>query len=74
MRPVQNTNQIAVIASQAPGALGYITTAHDIPERGKLKVLESEVKLPLALYLAFRKDASEQVKKVVAAAAAVATN
>ena len=73
MRPVQNTNQIAVIAAQAPGALGYITTAHDIPERSKLKVVESEVKLPLALYLAFRKDASEQVKKVVAAAAAVAT-
>jgi phosphate transport system substrate-binding protein len=73
MRPVQNTNQIAVIASQAPGALGYITTAHDIPERAKLKVVESEVKLPLALYLAFRKDAPEQVKKVVAAAAAVAT-
>jgi phosphate transport system substrate-binding protein len=73
MRPVQNTNQIAVIAAQAPGALGYITTAHDIPERSKLKVIESEVKLPLALYLAFRKDASEQVKKVIAAAAAVAT-
>jgi phosphate transport system substrate-binding protein len=73
MRPVQNTNQIAVIASQAPGALGYITTAHDILERSKLKVVESEVKLPLALYLAFRKDTSEQVKKVVAAAAAVAT-
>jgi phosphate transport system substrate-binding protein len=73
MRPVQNTNQIAVIAAQAPGALGYITTAHDIPERSKLKVIESEVKLPLALYLAFRKDASEQVKKVIAAAAAIAT-
>ena len=29
------------------------------------------MKLPLALYLAFRKDASEQVKKVVEAAAAV---
>jgi phosphate transport system substrate-binding protein len=73
MRPVQNTNQIATIAAQAPGALGYITSAHDIPERSKLKVVESEVKLPLALYLAFRKDAPEQVRKVVAAAAAVAT-
>ena len=73
MRPVQNTNQIATIAMQAPGALGYITTAHDIPERSKLKVVESEVKLPLALYLAFRKDASDEVRKVVAAAAAVAT-
>jgi len=73
LRPVQNTNQIATIVTQAPGALGYITSAHDIPERSKLKVVESDVKLPLALYLAFRKDASEQVKKVVAAAAAVAT-
>jgi hypothetical protein len=35
--------------------------------------MESEVKLPLALYLAIRKDASDQVKKVVEAAASVAT-
>ena len=71
MRPVQNTNQTAVIVAQAPGALSYITTAHDLPERSKLKVVESEVKLPLALYLAFRKDAAEPVKKVVDAASAV---
>jgi phosphate transport system substrate-binding protein len=70
MRPVQNTNQTAVIVAQAPGALSYITTAHDLPERGKLKVVESEVKLPLALYLAFRKDAPDEVKKVVEAASA----
>jgi hypothetical protein len=70
MRPVQNTNQTAVIVAQAPGALSYITTAHDLPERSKLKVIESEVKLPLALYLAFRKDAPDQVKKVVDAASA----
>ena len=68
MRPVQNTNQTAVIVAQAPGALSYITTAHDLPERSKLKVVDSEVKLPLALYLAFRKDASDEVKKVVEAA------
>jgi phosphate transport system substrate-binding protein len=71
MRVVQNTNQTAVIVAQAPGALSYITTAHDLPERSKLKVAESEVKLPLALYLAFRKDASDQVKKVVEAASTV---
>jgi phosphate transport system substrate-binding protein len=71
MRPVQNTNQTAVIVAQAPGALSYITTAHDLPERSKLKVVESEVKLPLALYLAFRKDAAEPVKKVVDAASSV---
>jgi phosphate transport system substrate-binding protein len=73
MRVVQNTNQTAVIVAQAPGALSYITTAHDLPERSKLQVAESEVKLPLALYLAFRKDAPEQVTKVVEAASAVAT-
>lgn len=71
LRVVQNTNQTAVIVVQAPGALSYITTAHDLPERSKLKVVESEVKLPLALYLAFRKDASNEVKKVIDAAAAI---
>jgi phosphate transport system substrate-binding protein len=73
LRVVQNTNQTAIIVAQAPGALSYITTAHDLPERGKLKVVDSEVKLPIALYLAFRKDASDEVKKVVDAAASVAT-
>jgi phosphate transport system substrate-binding protein len=73
LRVVQNTNQTALIVAQAPGALSYITTAHDIPERGKLKVVDSEVKLPLALYLAYRKNASPEVKKVVEAAASVAT-
>src|SRR5262249_48683039 len=72
LRVVQNTNQTAAIVVQAPGALSYITTAHDLPERSKLKVVDSEVKVPLALYLAFRKDASEEVKKVVDAAASVA--
>lgn len=73
LRIVQNTNQTAVIVMQAPGALSYITTAHDLPERSKLKVVDSEVKLPVALYLAFRKDAPADVKKVVDAAASVAT-
>ena len=73
LRVVQNTNQVAVIVAQAPSALGYISTAHDIPERDKLQVVTSEVKLPLALYLAYRKNASEEVMKVVKAAASVAT-
>jgi phosphate transport system substrate-binding protein len=73
IRVVQNTNQTALIVTQAPGALSYITTAHDLPERSKLKVVDSDVKLPLALYLAYRKDAPEAVKKVVGAAASVAT-
>ncbi|HKA80111.1 MAG TPA: substrate-binding domain-containing protein [Xanthobacteraceae bacterium] len=72
LRVVQNTNQTAVIVAQAPGALSYITTAHDLPERSKLKVVDSEVKLPVALYLAFRKDAPDEVKKVVEAATSVA--
>src|SRR5215510_12965146 len=69
LRVVQNTNQTALIVTQAPGALSYISTAHDLPERSRLKVVDSEVKLPLALYLAFRKDASDEVKKVIEAAA-----
>jgi phosphate transport system substrate-binding protein len=73
LRVVQNTNQVAIIVAQAPSAFGYISTAHDIPERDKLKVIESDVKLPLALYLAYRKNASEEVMKVVKAAASVAT-
>lgn len=69
MRVVQNTNQTATIVMQVPGAISYLSTAHDLPERGKLKVVESEVKLPMQLFLAFRKDATEEVKKVVDAAA-----
>jgi hypothetical protein len=57
--------------AQAPGALSYITTAHDLPERSKLKVVESELKLPLALYLAFRKGAPVEVKKVVEVTASI---
>jgi phosphate transport system substrate-binding protein len=72
LRAVQNTNQTAIVVMQAPGALSYISTAHELPERNRLKVLESEVRLPLALYLAFRKDAPIEVKKVVQAAAAIA--
>lgn len=72
VRVVQNTNQTAVIVAQAPGALSYISTAHDVPERGKLKVVDSDVKLPLALYLASRRDAPAQIKKVVEVTASIA--
>jgi ABC-type phosphate transport system substrate-binding protein len=71
LRVVQNTNQTPIIVAQAPGALGNISTAHDIPDRSKFKVVMSEVKLPLQLFLAFRKDAPEEVKRVVEAAAMV---
>ena len=69
LRAVQNTNQIPIIVVQAPGALGNISTAHDVPERGEFKVVETPLKLPLHLYLVIRKDAPEQVKRVVDAAA-----
>lgn len=71
LRIVQNTNQTAIVVAQAPGAISYITTAHDLPIRDKLSVVSSELRLPLQLYLAFRKDAPEQVKRVIDAAASV---
>jgi hypothetical protein len=71
LRVVQNTKQTAIIVAQAPGALSNISTAHDVPERGKFKVVETDLKLALQLYLAFRKDAPEPVKKVVDAAVSV---
>jgi phosphate transport system substrate-binding protein len=74
MRFVQNTNQTAVIVAQAPGAFSYITTAHDIPERSRLKVVETEVKIPLKLYLAYKKSAPDSVRKAVEATASAAQN
>jgi hypothetical protein len=69
LRIVQNTDQIAIIVVQAPGALGNISTAHDVPERSKFKVEETQLRLPLHLYLAIRKDAPKQ--RVVDAAASL---
>jgi phosphate transport system substrate-binding protein len=71
LRVVQNTNQTAIIVAQAPGALSNISTAHDVPERSKFKVVEADLKLALHLYLAFRKDAPEPVKRVIDAAVSV---
>jgi phosphate transport system substrate-binding protein len=71
LRAVQNTNQTAIIVAQAPGAISYITTAHGMEIRGKLSVVNSDLKLPLQLHLAFRKDAPEHVKRVVEAAASI---
>jgi hypothetical protein len=71
LRIVQNTNQTPVIVMQAPGALGNISSAHDVPERGKFKVVETPLNLPLHLYLAIRKDAPEHVKRVVDTAASL---
>jgi len=71
LRVVQNANQTAIIVAQAPGAISYISTAHDLPIRSKLSVIASELKLALQLHLAFRKDASEEVKRVIDAARSV---
>jgi phosphate transport system substrate-binding protein len=68
-RVIQNTNQSVIIAAQAPGALGNISTAHDAPERGRIKVIETELKQSLPLYLAYRKDAPAEVKRVIDAVA-----
>jgi len=70
MRIVQNTNQTALIVAQAPGALSNISTAHDVPERSRFKVLETDVAIPLRLYLAIRKDASAEIVRALEAAAA----
>jgi phosphate transport system substrate-binding protein len=72
LRPVQNTNQTAIIVAQAPGAISYISTAHDLPIRDKLSFVDTELKLPLELHLAFRKDAPEEVKRVIDAVISVA--
>jgi ABC-type phosphate transport system substrate-binding protein len=69
LRIVQNTNQTALIVAQAPGAISYITTAHDLAIRDKLKVAQSDLQVPLELHLALRKDASDDVRRVVEAAA-----
>jgi phosphate transport system substrate-binding protein len=71
MRVVQNANQTAIIVAQAPGAISYLSTAHDLPIRSKLKFIDAKLRLPLALHLAIRKDAPPHVKKVVDAAASI---
>jgi hypothetical protein len=38
-----------------------------VPEREKLKVLETDLKLPLRLYLAYRRDARDEVMRVIEA-------
>jgi hypothetical protein len=55
--------------AQAPGALANISTAHDVPERNRLRVIETDVRIPLHLYVAIRKDAREEVKRVLEATA-----
>jgi phosphate transport system substrate-binding protein len=71
LRTVQNANQTAVIVAQAPGAISYITTAHDLPIRDKLSFVKAELQLPLQLYVAYRKDAPEHVLRVIEAAALI---
>jgi phosphate transport system substrate-binding protein len=71
MRKVQNANQNATIVAQAQGALSYISSVHSADDLAKVKIVKSEVTLPVKLYLAYRKGAPEAVNKVVAVAAAL---
>lgn len=67
-RIVQNASQTAQIVSQAQGAISYLSTAHQVPERDRVKVVSADKPVPLELYVAIRKDASPDVRKVVDAA------
>jgi phosphate transport system substrate-binding protein len=71
LRAVQNANQTAIVVAQAPGAISYISTAHELPIRSKLSVVACDLKLPLQLHVAFRKDARDEVKRVIDAARSV---
>jgi ABC-type phosphate transport system substrate-binding protein len=73
LRVVQNANQTAIIVAQAPGAISYISTAHDLPIRDKLSFPKTALRLPLQLHLAVRKDAPDRVRRVIEAAASVGT-
>lgn len=70
-REVQNASQTAQIVAQAPGSISYLSTAHQVPDRDKVKVMETGVSVPLSLYVAIKKDASPEVRKVVEATMAV---
>jgi phosphate transport system substrate-binding protein len=67
-RPVQNASQTAQVVAQVPGAISYLSTAHQVPDRDKVKVVATDTKVPLELYVAIRKDANPGVRKVVDAA------
>lgn len=67
-RPVQNASQTAQVVAQAPGAISYLSTAHQVPDRSKVKIVATDTKVPLELYVAIRKDANPGVRKVVDAA------
>lgn len=67
-RPVQNASQTAQVVAQVPGAVSYLSTAHQVPDRDKVKIVATDTKVPLELYVAIRKDANPGVRKVVEAA------
>jgi phosphate transport system substrate-binding protein len=67
-RPVQNASQTAQVVAQVPGAISYLSTAHQVPDREKVKAVATDTKVPLELYVAIRKDAAPGVRKVVDAA------
>jgi phosphate transport system substrate-binding protein len=67
MRVVQNTNQTAIIVAQAPGAISYLSDLHATPP-GSVVTIATDVQLHLPLHLVTRRDASQEVKRVVEAA------
>jgi phosphate transport system substrate-binding protein len=71
VKEVQNASQTAQIVAQAPNAISYLSTAHQVPDRDKVKVIETGISVPLSLYLAIKKDANPEIRKVVEATVAV---
>ena len=68
---VETASETARLVAEAPGAISYLSTAHQVPERDRIKVVETGVSVPLRLYLAIRKDAGADVRKVIAATLAI---
>jgi PBP superfamily domain len=71
MRKIPNSNLNPLIVAQAPGAISYISSVHNPADLAKVKIVDTSLKLPVKLYLAYRKDAPAAVSKIVAAAAAI---
>ncbi|NJO35466.1 MAG: hypothetical protein HC869_22670 [Rhodospirillales bacterium] len=57
-----------MIVAQAPGAISYISSAHKLPIRDKIKIVDASLQLQLQLHLAYRKDAPDEIRRVVEAA------
>ena len=72
LRVVQNTNQTAVIVAQAPGALSYISTAHDVPNAASSRSSTATSGCRWRSIWRSARMRRREVRAVVEAAAAVA--